>query len=181
MAFNNAPTPNDFGHPFLGVTYSHQLGQPSSFDNDYQQFFLKKNKAEFPVSTSKINGKSLYNTLVGRSYQPLFVYDVGVMLDRLHYKLTGQHSFNTVDWLNNVTLSFINEHSNKNQGQAVVYGLKWITDNFKVRNKAHLLSIYNTALNDGLIRQDDDRYVPVKVQDDSDDSDTDILTIEYYW
>ena len=181
FGLNKPPTPKDFVHPFLGMTYAHQLGQPQAFDNDYQQLFLKKNKAEFPVSNSKVNGKSLYNTLVGRNYQPLFVYDVGVMLDRLHYKVCGQRSFKGVDWLNQVDISFINDNFDYNQRQAVINGLKWIADNFKVRNKAHLTGIYKIALNEGLIRQDDDRYSPIKTPDDSEDSDADVLTIEFPW
>jgi hypothetical protein len=163
------------------MTYAHQLGQPQVFDNDYQQFFLKKNKAEFPVPNSKVNGKNLYKTLFGRNYQPLFLYDVGVMLDRLHYKLCGQRTFQGVDWLNQVDLSFINDNFNYNQRQAVVYGLKWIADNFKVRKKAHLTGIYKSALNDGHIKQDDNRYSPIRTPDDSDDSDADILTIVFPW
>lgn len=175
------PTPKDFAHPFLGSAYSHQLGQPQVFDNDYQQLFLRKNKEEFPVSISKVNGKSFYNTLVKRNYQPMFVYDVGVMLDRLHYKKTGQRSFYGVDWLNQIDISFINDNCKIKERQAVVYGLKWIADNFKVRNKAHLFNIFDEALKEGLVCQDDYRYSPIKTPDDSDDSDEDVLTIEINW
>jgi hypothetical protein len=181
IGMNKTPTAKDFAHPFLGSAYSHQLGQPQVFDNDYQQLFLRKNKEEFPISTSRINGKSLYNTLVKRNYQPMFVYDVGVMLDRLFYKKTGQRSFKGVDWLHQIDISFINDNCKHKERQAIVYGIKWIADNFKVRSKAHLLGIFNAALNDGLVRQDDYRYSPIKTPDDSDDSDADVLTIEIIW